>query len=63
MSRWNHNICESCWNNRFKDREPIRVTNISEEEPCCFCNAMNTNGIYVREDPDRMLCGGVHNDI
>jgi hypothetical protein len=59
-SKWNHNICEECWFEQHPTRKPIRM----EHEPdlCCFCGASNVDGIYVRHDPETLLCKGEHHN-
>ncbi len=61
MSRWNHNICQACWDNRSPDRDPVRDLH-RPEHLCCFCGAVNVDGIFVRHDPssDEIICGGEH---
>jgi hypothetical protein len=61
MSRWNHAICDPCWEAREPTRTPVRRT-IPQEEVCCYCGARTTSGIYVRDDPDLVPCAGVHPD-
>ncbi len=61
MSRWRHSICDLCWHVYAPDREPIRLTE-PELERCCFCGGDTRSGIYVREDPVKLLhCQG-HGD-
>jgi hypothetical protein len=59
MRSWMHRICEACWRKREPEREPIRVRE-HPPEPCCFCGANTTAGIYVREAPWRTLCKTAH---
>ena len=59
MSRWSHAICRLCWDAQTPDREPT-VLRYPHEETCCFCGAVTQEGIYVRENPARLRCGGEH---
>jgi hypothetical protein len=63
MPDWTHNQCIDCWTRANADtgREPIRLKK-PEREPCCFCGALNQDGIYVRADPKSaaIRCGGEH---
>lgn len=61
MSKWTHPICEKCWNIREPTRRPS-VMVPAEEEICCVCNQVTNSGIYVRGDPEKMPCQGVHTD-
>jgi hypothetical protein len=54
---WTHLICENCWRKREPKREPVRLIN-AEEEKCCFCGSLTKSGIYVRENPNFLLCKG-----
>ena len=61
--RWNHSICEKCWNEKNPDREPIRIREeFRDEKPeaCCFCSSPHNSGIYVRQDPNLTACRGQH---
>ncbi len=63
MSRWNHSICEECWNKRHPDREPVRIREEYRDEkpiPCCYCSRPHQSGIYVRDDPATLSCRGIH---
>jgi hypothetical protein len=66
MSRWNHSICEDCWDKRNPGREPVRVRLEKLEdmnainEVCCFCGDKHSSDIYVREDPAGLVCKGEH---
>ena len=57
MSRWQHSICDTCWQRREPDREPIRLRD-AKPETCCFCGAEHESGIYVRENWAFLLCRG-----
>jgi hypothetical protein len=63
-SRWNHSICEACWQKRNGTREPVRVKG-PEVVRCCYCGLTHCSGIYLREDPQTVACRGQgpeHND-
>lgn len=40
-------------------REPVCVADASLEK-CCYCGGTTREGIYVRESPTRVPCGGQH---
>lgn len=58
MSRWNHTLCEDCWNLRGQG-EAIRMHEAAAE-PCCRCGALSAAGIYVRDEPTAYPCNGEH---
>ncbi len=67
MSKWNHAMCDECWNKRMEEQgEPGRIavrmlkerkSNNFRVDVCCYCNA-KTQGIYVRDRPEEVPCGG-----
>ena len=59
VSKWNHVICGACWKRREGDRQPCRMVG-GDKDKCCFCGGTTTEGIYVREDPMGVACGGKH---
>jgi hypothetical protein len=59
MSEWTHNICKQCYTRFYPNREPTTLT-LAERKLCCFCAQPNLDGIYVREDPRKLLCQGQH---
>lgn len=63
MSRWTHACCGDCWFLKFPDKAaagaPCRALD-SEEESCCFCSKPTRAGIFVRADPAKAPCNGVH---
>lgn len=59
MSKWNHSICDRCWEKKEPNREPVRVVD-AERELCCYCGFSHKSGIYVRADPNTLRCKGVH---
>jgi len=58
-NKWRHSICDKCWELRCPAREPVRLKDISKEI-CCFCGEFHFSGIFVREDPEELLCKGIH---
>lgn len=58
MSKWSHNICVDCWNEKNPDRAPVKLTQ-AEAEICCFCGEFTTAGIYIREDGTDLQCKGL----
>jgi hypothetical protein len=55
MAIWTHNICGDCWNRENPTRAAARLTlrgTSGPNETCCFCGKENTDGIFIREDPD-----------
>lgn len=66
MSRWNHSICEKCWNTRNPEREPVKLREEFRDEkaePCCYCGVMHCSGIYLRDDPSVLRCKGNHSEV
>jgi hypothetical protein len=55
-------MCAPCWNKRNPDRPVvIRVPDsMRVDEHCCFCGEVTSAGIYVRQDPTKLACGGEH---
>ena len=53
MSKWNHSVCDQCFEKRQPGREPVRVVSI-----CCDCGVQHRSGIYVRGDPKQSKCQG-----
>jgi hypothetical protein len=59
MSEWTHSICEDCWDKEHPERKAHRLS-LGDEAMCCYCGTIHNSGIYVREDPDKLPCKGVH---
>jgi len=57
MSTWTHNICDDCWAKREPGRLAHRLCEAGMTT-CCFCGKPTKGGIYVREDPTKLKCGG-----
>jgi hypothetical protein len=60
--RWTHSMCSNCWNKR-NPGQPAKVEVRSPgaiRQVCCFCGEYHWSGIYVREDPAKTLCKGLH---
>jgi hypothetical protein len=61
-SRWTHPVCDVCWANiSGGDPNPVALTDPSEKA-CCVCGDKTISGIYVRLDPSKTLCKGIHSD-
>jgi hypothetical protein len=59
-SEWNHSACDECWG-KFNLGEPYRL----KEPPttkCCYCGAENSSGLFVKENPGKTPCKGIHAD-
>ena len=49
---WTHGICDFCWEKRFPDKEPHRMSpELREVERCCDCGNSTVSGVYVRLNP------------
>ena len=53
MSRWNHPMCQECWDETRGDAVPVRMLD-PDPEVCCWCGADTRSGIYVRAHPHRI---------
>lgn len=53
MSKWNHSICNACWERTRPGRVPARMMIGRRVETCCYCGTPTASGIYVREDPSK----------
>jgi hypothetical protein len=51
MAVWTHNICWSCWAQRYGTRMPVRTTN-AMYEVCCYCGNETRSGIAVRDNEE-----------
>jgi hypothetical protein len=63
MSKWNHSMCQRCWDEKNPDREAVKIREEYRDETpetCCFCGRLHGSGIYVRHDPDSLSCKGQH---
>ncbi len=47
---WTQPLCDNCWQERYPDREPFRMTS-GESEQCCICGQDTDSGIYERINP------------
>lgn len=61
-NRFRHTICEECWRERNGPRTPVRLRK-PEPETCCYCWRSTASGIYVREAPEKVLCGGIEGPV
>lgn len=63
-SPWTHRICVGCWNEKNpenKINEPP-FPYVNPQEFCCYCESETYAGIYVRDDPKDLICGGDHKE-
>jgi hypothetical protein len=56
MSYWTHLICEQCWAILHPGKPAVKLHGV--EDPCCFCGALTSSGIYVREASAGLHCKG-----
>lgn len=50
--QWTHPICDLCWGNRHRHREPSRLVDTARQlEKCCDCGSETQSGIYIRISP------------
>jgi hypothetical protein len=59
VSDWTHPMCDPCWVEEMGLREPVRMARAAAER-CCWCAAPTRSGIYMREDPAKLDCEGIH---
>lgn len=59
MSRWNHTICDDCWQKKHPGKAAGRVL-VFKCETCCFCGNPTVSGIWIRHDPkdEKLACKG-----
>ena len=64
MSKWNHRICNLCWEEYVRQHEePGRqAVRLLDTGYCCFCGHKTDSGIFIREDPANVGCGGTIGD-
>ena len=58
MSKLDHTMCDSCWEKKQPNREPVRLTISLKPLPCCFCGEPTQSGIFVRAHPTVVKCRG-----
>lgn len=58
-SRWTHTMCDPCWAAQRGEATPVRML-AAPPERCCYCGALTISGIFIREDPTTLRCGGWH---
>jgi len=59
-----HSLCDDC----FRAGTPATRAHTLDPAPspqsdpyvCCRCGVTHTSGIYVKRDPELLLCKGVH---
>lgn len=52
-SRWNHPVCEACFDSMYPNKQPVKVIQ-REIHPCCSCGSRTTSGIYIRREPSEL---------
>jgi hypothetical protein len=57
-SAWTHALCDQCWELRHGAATSTTMNHVGDEK-CCQCGKA-CRGIWVREDPSRLQCNGVH---
>ena len=62
VSRFTHSICAGCYEELYPDREPVRVRD-GRRELCCFCGRSTGDCIFVRHDPEKLRCRGIHGSV
>ena len=58
-SKWTHNICKECWDKKNPNNRQAHRAIASESNVCCYCGQKNSDGIYLRDDPNTIPCKGV----
>lgn len=56
QGRWVHNMCRPCWDQKMTG-EPAAWED-AETDLCCYCGMENTDGVYVRQNPQQAPCEG-----
>jgi hypothetical protein len=51
-------MCAECWNERVPGANQQAIARGTGH--CCFCGERRAAGIFVRENPALVLCGGRH---
>ncbi len=59
MSKWNHSLCDKCYQELESGREPSCLRK-PDTEACCKCGTIHSSGIYYRANPETLLCKGKH---
>lgn len=57
MSEETYTICERCWRS-IKPTPKVMGINDGPEDRCCSCSRSTSAGIYIKEDPKTLMCGG-----
>lgn len=57
-----HFLCDECWEALQHPWDPQRAKGALSQERllCCYCHDRHSNGIYIREDWQKMPCQGTH---
>lgn len=61
MSDWTHSICAPCWNAMHAatpERHAALDKEVGDEDVCCWCTSEHASGIYLRQAPGAVRCGG-----
>jgi hypothetical protein len=61
VSNWTHAICEDCWDTKHPGRPAVRLHRDLVDKtapPCCYCGRPQQSGIFVRDNPAKLLCQG-----
>ncbi len=58
-----HAMCDDCWSRTQQARsgQPPTRTEDRAVQRCCFCGAETRSGMFMRQDPAGLRCGGRHN--
>lgn len=57
MSRWAHSICSACFRLKRPGVQPVALIG-PPLAVCCWCGKPNADGIYYRDDPEKVPCKG-----
>ena len=61
-SVWTHAICDDCWDEDHPGQPSPRYGS-GDAEKCCWCGEPTRSGIYLRQDPASLKCGGTTGPI
>ncbi len=62
MSKWQHSICNECWEKQNPGQAAHRMVDAPKRQ-CCFCMKLHPSGIMVHADPATTACAGIHEDV
>jgi hypothetical protein len=43
--------------------DALKLRDDGDTEKCCWCGKEHSSGIYVREDPTKLMCKGMHKEV